>query len=90
MYFIYINISINPLMLRTAKTGLTILEIFSNKSIFWKIIEGKMLDRSQTTTLLQEFCELLLSFKVILKSMKVADDTFSRISECEWVKATNS
>ena len=45
-----------------------------------------MLERSQSTTLLQQFCELLLYSKVILKSMKVADDTFSRISECEWVK----
>ena len=45
-----------------------------------------MFERSQTTTLLQLFCELLLYSKVILKSMKVADDTIYRISECEWVK----
>ena len=45
-----------------------------------------MLERSQTTTLLQLFCELLLYSKVISKSMKVADDTFQRISGCEWVK----
>ena len=45
-----------------------------------------MLEISQTTTLLQLFCELLLYSKVILKSMRVADDTIYRISECEWVK----
>ena len=40
------------------------------------MIEGKMFERSQTTTLLQLLCELLLYSKVILKIMKVADDTF--------------
>ena len=35
-----------------------------------------MLERSQTTTLLQLFCELLLYYKLILKRMKAADDTF--------------
>ena len=49
---------------------------FSNKSVFWKIVEVGMLKRSQTTTLLQIFCELLLYSQVILKSMKVADGTF--------------
>ena len=33
-----------------------------------------MFERSQTTTLLQLFCELLLYSKVISKSIKVADD----------------
>ena len=37
-------------------------------------------------TLLQIFCENLLYFQVILKSMKIADDTFLGNSECEWVK----
>ena len=59
---------------------------FSNKGIFWKIFEGEMLIRSQTTTLLQIFCELLLYSQVSFKSMKVADDTSKRNSECEWVK----
>ena len=45
-----------------------------------------MLTRSQTTTLLQIFCELSLHSQVIFKSMKVADVTFWRNSECEWVK----
>ena len=39
------------------------------------------------TTLLQIFCEKLLYFKVIFKSMKKADNTFLGTSECEWVKA---
>ena len=47
-----------------------------------------MLEISQTTTLLQLFCEFLLISKVILKSMRVADDTIYRISECEWVKGS--
>ena len=45
-----------------------------------------MLNRSQTT-FFQIFYELLLYFQVILKSMRVADDTLEGISECEWVKA---
>ena len=40
-----------------------------------KIFEGEMFIRSQTITLLQIFCELMLSFKVILKTMRVADVT---------------
>ena len=31
---------------------------------------------------------LSLNSKVIFKSMKVADDTFYRNSECEWVKVS--
>ena len=45
-----------------------------------------MLIRSQATTLPQIFCKLLLYSQVIIKSMRVADDTFYSISECEWVK----
>ena len=45
-----------------------------------------MLTRSQTKTLLQIFFELSLYSEVIFKSMKVADDTFKRSSESEWVK----
>ena len=45
-----------------------------------------MFIRSQTTTLLQIFCELLLCSQVIFKSMKVADVRFWWSSKCEWVK----
>ena len=45
-----------------------------------------MLNRSQTTTFLEIFYELLLYSQVILKSMRVADDTLEGISECEWIK----
>ena len=48
---------VNPFTLRAAKTGLTILEIFIQQDNFWKIFEGKMLLRSQTTTLLQISCD---------------------------------
>ena len=58
---------------------------FSNKSVFRKIIEGYMLNRSQTTTFLQISYDLLLYSQVILKRMRVADDTLEGISECEWV-----
>ena len=44
-----------------------------------------MLITSQTTTLLQIFCELLLHSLVIFKSMKVADDISKSNSECKWV-----
>ena len=42
-----------------------------------------MLKRSPTTTFLQISYELLLYSQVILKSMRVADDTFQGISESE-------
>ena len=85
-HYRHLLMDFNPLMLTTAKTGLPILIKNSNKSIFWKIFEGEMLIRSQTTTLLQIFCELLLYSPVIFKSMRVADITFWRNSKCEWVK----
>ena len=44
-----------------------------------------MLKKSQPTTLLQIFSELLLYSQVILKSIRVADNTSEGISECEWV-----
>ena len=44
-----------------------------------------MFIRILPTTLLQIFCENLLYFQVIFKSMKIADDTFLGNSECEWV-----
>ena len=49
-----------------------------------------MLIRIQGTTLLQIFCELLLYSQVIFKSMRVADNTFKRNSECEWVNTNSS
>ena len=81
---------LNPLVLRAAKTGLTILLIFSflTKAFLSKIFKGEMFIRILPTTLLQIFCENLLYFQVILKSMKIADDTFLGNSECEWVNAT--
>ena len=78
---------INPLALRAAKTGLTILFIFFSKKRFYqKIFEGEMFIRILPTTLLQIFCENLLYFQVIFKSMKIADNIFLWNSECEWVK----
>ena len=56
------------------------------KSIFWKTYEGEMFIRSQTTTLLQIFCEFSLCSQVIFKSMKVADVRFWLSFKCEWVK----
>ena len=68
------------------KEAWQIWKYFTYKSIFLKTFEGEMLIRSQTTTLLQIFYEILLCSQVIFKSMKVADDTFQRNSECLWVK----
>ena len=48
-------------------------------------MEGEMLKRSQITTFFQIFYELLLYSQIILKSLRVADDSFQGISECEWV-----
>ena len=44
-----------------------------------------MLIINQTRILLQIFYELLFYSLVIFKSMRVADDTFQRNSECKWV-----
>ena len=86
-YMIPFSKFINPLALRAAKTGLTILLIFSSQKAFLsKISEGEMFIRILPTTLLQIFFENLLYFQVIFKSMNIADDTFLGNSECEWVK----
>ena len=77
---------LNPLTLRAAKRGLTILEIFNVQNIFLKTFEGEMLITSQTTNLLQIFCENSLYSQVIFKSMKVADNILRGTLECEWVK----
>ena len=58
------------------------------KSFLWKTFEGEMLMRCHTTTLLQIFCEVSLYSQVIFKSMRVADETFSRNCECQWVNAS--
>ena len=77
---------VNPFTLRAAKEAWQIRKYFTYKSIFLTTFEGGMLIRSQTTTLLQIFYEILLCSQVIFKSMKVADDTFQRNSECQYVK----
>ena len=61
--------------------------ILLTKAFFEKHIEGEMVIRSQITTLLQKFREVSLYSQVILKSMRVADVTLLRNSECERVKA---
>ena len=68
------------------KEAWQIWKYFTYKSILLKIFEGGMLIRSQTTTLLQIFYEILLCSQVIFKSMEKADDTFQRNSECQWDK----
>ena len=42
--------------------------------------------KQKTTTLLQVLYEFLLYSQVIFKSMRLADDTFYRNSECRWVR----
>ena len=48
-----------------------------------------MFIRVLPTTLFQIFCENLLYFQVIFKSMKIADDTFLGNSEYEGVKKSH-
>ena len=62
---------------------------FLTKAFFGKLFEGEMLTISQTTTVIQIFCEPQIYCQVIFKSMKVADDTFWGNSECESVKQPN-
>ena len=78
----------NPCTLREAKYTCRPDDFgntFTLKSIFLKTLEGEILIRYQTTTFHQIFSELSIYFPVILKSMKVADDTFSNKSDCEWI-----
>ena len=78
---------VNPLTLRAAQNRpYNFGNIFLTKASFWKIIEREMLKKSQTTTFLQIFYELLLYSQINLKSMRVAADSFQGIFECEWVK----
>ena len=62
------------------------VDIFLTKAFLSKLFEGEMFIRILPTTLLQIFCENLLYFQVIFKSMIIADNTFLENSECEWVK----
>ena len=64
------------------------VDIFLTKAFLSKRFEGEMFIRILPTTLLQIFCENLLYFQVIFKSMKIADDTFLGKSDCEWVNVT--
>ena len=59
------------------------VDIFFTKAFLSKIFEGEIIIRILPTTLLQIFCENLLYFQVIFKSMKIADDTF--LGKCKWV-----
>ena len=55
---------------------LNCFEIFYlQKHFLKKTSKGEILIRSQTTTLLQIFGELVLHFQVIFKSMNIADAT---------------
>ena len=40
-----------------------------------------MLIRTLSTTLLEIFCEIILTFQVIVKSIKDPEDNFKKISE---------
>ena len=67
---------------RPKELELIVWEIFYLQKHFGKTFEGEMLITSQTTTLLQMFCELTLYSQVIFKSLRVADDTLKRNSDC--------
>ena len=72
-----IKSSFNPLILRAAKRGLTILGIFNLQTHFLENIGRRNVDhKPDRLTLLQIFCEFLLYSKDISKSMRVADYTF--------------
>ena len=77
---------INPLTLRTAKRGLTILGIFYLLKCCFENIWRRNVYQKRTTTLLQISCNLSLYSQAIFKSKREADDTFERNSKHEWVK----
>ena len=58
---------INPFMPVVPKTAELFYWYLFNKSNFQKIYQGKILIKTQFTTLLQMFCEFMINFEDILK-----------------------
>ena len=72
----------NPLALRAAKTGLTILLIFSSQKRFYqKYLKEKCLSEYYQQLSFKYFVRICFISKFIFKSMKIADDTFLGNSE---------
>ena len=67
---------LNPLTLREAKGGLTMLVKSFRQRHNWTEIEGEMLIRTLSTTLFQLFCKIVLNSKVIDINVKEPDDNF--------------
>ena len=70
-------------MLIATKCSLTIFMTFHMPQPivkFGKVLQGVMSNRTLPTTLLQTFCKIILSFQVIIKSVKGPDDNFMSIS----------
>ena len=57
-------------------------------SIIRKIFEGAMLIRTLPTSLLQIFCEAILNFQVIVKSVKDPCDNFKSNSHAKMFQHT--
>ena len=74
--FVDFWLTFNPLTLRAAKTGLTILEIFNLQTHFFENIWRINVDRKPDKNSPSNICEFLLYSKDNFKSMRVADDTF--------------
>ena len=67
---------LNPLTLREAKGGLTMLVKSFRQKHNWKIFEGEMLIRTLSTTLFQLLCKIVLNFKVIDMNIKEPYNNF--------------
>ena len=80
-----LRIPFNPLKWSGQNRPGYFVDIFLPEPCLSKIFEGEMFIRILTTTLLQIFCENLLYFQVIFKSVKIADNIYLGNSECEWV-----
>ena len=77
LYKYFLNLWLfSKLLRKVSKVRTTyVKEISGYECNFQKKIEGEMLIEIQPTTPLQIFCELMINFKDILKSIEGADDT---------------
>ena len=62
-------------MLTIHDCNVLIFYVFFDQSIFWKIFQGEMLNRTLPTILLQIFCECVLPLEVMFESVIGPDES---------------
>ena len=78
-------VQVNPFTLSRPNRPDDFGTILLRKAFFGKHLKEKFLLEATQQLLSKIFCELLLNSQVIFKSMRVADNTFLKNSQCEWL-----